>query len=353
MVGPATILYGRDASELLAPSGPRTQAMPGYDACYSDIVDYILRCTHRIWEGKDLGLIRTHYADDCAIRTGWGETRGAAAVIAGTARTLAAFPDRTLVGDAVIWKPEGDGFYTSHRIVSTATNLGPSEFGPATGRRATFLTVADCVSRANRITEEWLARDNSALLVALGLPLRETARRMAGAVAAGRRADVVRLSRALRAEAPAPRDDAPLPDARDDPEGFARAVIETLMDAGHLHRVRDAYSPAAHWNGPGGRRLFGWGETAGWFAALLGTFGDGRVRVERMASNARPDGGADVAIGWTFAATHDGPALYGPPTGRDVLLPGATHLRLEEGVIAEEWTVFDEVALLAQLEFPA
>ncbi|MFM2236831.1 MAG: hypothetical protein RL209_865, partial [Pseudomonadota bacterium] len=48
---------GRDISQILASQGTARQDIPGFDPEYADIVDYILRCTHRIWEQKDVGLI--------------------------------------------------------------------------------------------------------------------------------------------------------------------------------------------------------------------------------------------------------------------------------------------------------
>jgi len=50
---------GRRIEEILA-QRPRRQALEGFEPIYSDIVDYILRCTHRIWEEKNVGLIVTH-----------------------------------------------------------------------------------------------------------------------------------------------------------------------------------------------------------------------------------------------------------------------------------------------------
>jgi hypothetical protein len=45
-------LWGRDLEELLAPSGPRRQPLRGFEDGYADIIDYIIRCTWRIWEGR-------------------------------------------------------------------------------------------------------------------------------------------------------------------------------------------------------------------------------------------------------------------------------------------------------------
>ena len=108
---------GRDIAAILADQGPRRQPLQGFDDDYSDIVDYILRCTHRIWEQKDVGLIETHYGADCPIHLMTGTTRGLSGVIDGTLRVLGGFPDRTLTGEAVIWSGnQTDGYLSSHRI---------------------------------------------------------------------------------------------------------------------------------------------------------------------------------------------------------------------------------------------
>ena len=338
-------LYGRDIAELLAPQGPRRQSLPGFDAGYVDIVDYIVRCTHRIWEAKDVGLIATHYAPDIVIHTMAGPITGMAGVIANTARTLSAFPDRTLIAEAVIWADAGDGGYlSSHRITSLATNSGTSEFGAATGRRVSFTTIADCLCRANLIVEEWLVRDNSAIVLALGLAPRAVAAAQAaadtGPPAAWRAAAMASLADA--APTPFPNDVLPPPS---DAPAFAHALFDAIINHRRFGMVRDVYSPAVRWSGPGNRRLFGWGEVTGWYTALIGSFGDLVVRVDHVA--AVDD---EIAVRWSATGHHDGTALYGPPSDRAVYLLGVTHWRITGGRVAEETTVFDEIALLRQIE---
>ena len=124
-VEPITIVPMRDISVLLQPLPGRRQPLAGFDADYVDFVDYIVRCTHRIWEEKKVDLIYSHYSTDCVVHTLAGETRGAEAVVQGTVRTLAAFPDRTPVADDVIWSgDETRGFYSSHRITSHGHRCG-------------------------------------------------------------------------------------------------------------------------------------------------------------------------------------------------------------------------------------
>ena len=136
-----------------------------------------------------------------------------------------------------------------------------------------------------------------------------------------------------------------LPNPHNDAHAFAHALFDQLVGHRRFGRVREAYSPAAHWSGPGGRRLFGWGEITGWFTALIGSFGDARFHIQHVAA-------VDdmIAVRWEFAATHDGGALYGAATGEPIYILAVTHWRIENGVIADEVTVFDEVALMRQME---
>lgn len=341
---------GRDIAELLAPTGPRRQRLDGFDADYLDIVDYIVRCTHRIWEQKDVGLIATHYGNDCAMHLMTGPSVGVDAIVANTTATLAAFPDRTLVAEAVIWSDLGGGAYlTSHRITSAGTNLGVSEFGPATGRRVSYTTIAECICIRNRIVEEWLVRDNSALVLGLGLSPLAVARAQAAADPPGPASWRQQLMAAVRDLPATPFPSQPLPDAMQEPEAFARAVVDTVWNHRRFGHVRQAYDPAARWQGPGDRRLFGHGEITGWIIALIASFPDARFAVEHVGVSDAADG-HDVSVRWAMAGTHDGIALYGPATGRKAYILGITHWRVAAGVIVDEVTVFDEIALLRQLQ---
>jgi predicted ester cyclase len=338
----------RDIAQLLHPQGERRQSLAGFDADYVDIVDYIVRCTHRIWEQKRLDLIYSHYTYDCAVHTLSGETVGAQAVVDSTARTLAAFPDRVLIADDVIWGGDDrNGFLSSHRIVSHMTNLGASDFGPATGRRATIMTIADCAVLANRIYEEWLVRDNLSMVLQLGLDPIAVARTLAAqrpatpdAYARWRTAEIERvLGAAVLGQA------TPLPN---DAAAFFAQALSDIWNGKRFDRVREVYAPSAELHAPAGRELFGHGEITGHFLFWLGAIPSARVTIDHVCSVAR-DGGLDVAIRWSLAGKHQGPGLLLAPKGATVLLLGVSHLRVEQSQIVEEWTVFDELALLRQI----
>ena len=108
--------------------------MKDFDPRFTDLPDYILKCTAQIWEGRDIAGLDWHYGEDLVVRTPAGINQGNAAGKANTMAALSEFPDRQLLGEDVIWcGDDQSGFLSSHRIVSTATHRGGS-FGPATGR---------------------------------------------------------------------------------------------------------------------------------------------------------------------------------------------------------------------------
>lgn len=133
--------------------------MKGFDPRFADPTDFILKITQEIWEVRGIDRIRDHYAAACPVRSPGGVAVRAEDVVAATLATLAEFPDRTLLGEDVIWSGDEEHFLSSHRLLSTATHLGDGAFGPATGRALRYRVIADCAGRANQVHDEWLVRD--------------------------------------------------------------------------------------------------------------------------------------------------------------------------------------------------
>ena len=167
---------GRTAAELFA-DGPRRQALPGFEPLYRDIVDSIVRCTHRIREQKDIGLCRSHDADDCVMHTPNGPSCGLDAAVRGTLSALSAFADRQVIAEDVIWSEDAPGlFYSSHRITNRSTHEGVDALhGAGAGKAQMATTVADCLVRDNLIVEAWLLRDNARAALQMGHSPREKA----------------------------------------------------------------------------------------------------------------------------------------------------------------------------------
>ncbi len=345
----ALALWGRDLAQQLAPSGPRRQPMRGFDDGYADIIDYIIRCTHRIWEERGLDLIDSHYSVDCPVWTMAGPSSGAAVVKANTARTLESFPDRTLVGDAVIWSGDDQvGYLSSHRITSHATNLGASEFGPATGRKIEFTTIADCLCLENRIIEEWLVRDNAAIVRKLGFEIGALASAQAGAdqttgPALWRQDAMAKVRGEARTLAPGAK-----PDPASAPLDFARWFFASLIQTTTPQAIAAAYSTQARVTLPDECRALGHAAIQKARAAIFECFTHGAFTLDHVGSVVEGPY-TDIALRWSYTARHSREGRYGAPSGREIYILAVTHLRTLHGQVVEEWTIFDELALRRQM----
>lgn len=139
----------------------KKQELPGFDPEYHDIVDYILKITHRIWEEKGIGVIYDTYHNDVTMHCASTNLVGIKDVVANTLMTLHSFPDRRLIGEQVSWsKHDTNGFLSAHRVLSAATNLG-EVWGRATGKKVNFRTVIDC---AMDIYEKYVSKGKEASL---------------------------------------------------------------------------------------------------------------------------------------------------------------------------------------------
>lgn len=345
----ALALWGRDLAEQLSPSGPRRQPMQGFDDCYADIIDYIIRCTHRIWEERGLDLIDSHYSAGCPVYTMAGPVFGAAVVKANTAKTLVSFPDRTLVGDAVIWSGDDQlGYLSSHRITSHATNLGASEFGPATGMKISFTTIADCLCLENRIIEEWLVRDNAAIVRKLGFDIAALAEAQAEADRASGPALWRQEATAAVRDRAAPVIARAKPDPAAAPLDFAHWYFAHILQARSQEAIAAAYAPTARVNLPDERRPLGHDAIALALNAIFDCFDRSAITLDHVGAVIEGPY-TDISLRWSMTARHVAEGLYGAATGQDIYILAITHLRTIDGHVVEGWTVFDELALRRQM----
>jgi len=345
----------RDVSKLMNPDQEKRQSMSGFDDDYVDIVDYIVRSTHKIWEEGGIGRIYDHYRHNAVVHTSDGLTYGRDKVIADSIKTMAAFPDIRLFADDVIWSGnDKDGFHSSHRITWVGRNTGYSIYGPPTGRRVVRQGIAHCFVHENRVVEEWISRDELALIRQLGFNEIELAKKIAAReVASGVKYDPYGAGEVTRLKgqttpAPIPRQ----PDDMHNIEYFIRRVIHEIWNWRLFNKIDDYYAENYKGHTPSNRHLFGPGEFKAYVLGLLAAFGDTAVTVDHVCWIPDQPDGYRVATRWLLQGTHDGPGVYGEPSGKRVRLWGISHHQIKDGKIVQEWTVFDEFALLKQIYAP-
>ncbi|MEM6667047.1 MAG: nuclear transport factor 2 family protein, partial [Pseudomonadota bacterium] len=239
--------------------------MRGFDDKWSDFPDYILGITKEIWEDRGIGpRLAEYYGSDVIVRMPGGIFIGEFATRQTTLAGLTEFPDRQLLGEDVIWSgsPE-EGMLSSHRILSKATHTGDGLFGAATGAPLVYRGIADCYAINNQITDEWLIRDNAAILKQMGKDPRTWAEERVAAGLAG-----------------APM--TPETDVSGPYSGHGNTnewgqrladILTRIMDA-DLSAIQGSYDRAAQLEYPGGVTGHGWSDADRFWLPLRSSFPD-------------------------------------------------------------------------------
>jgi len=317
--------------------------MKGFDPKFHDFPDYIIGITREIWEDRGIATLRDYYAEDIVVRSPASVVVGNGHVIAATLATLAEFPDRRLLGEDVIWSgtPE-EGMLSSHRIFSTATHLGDGVFGKATGTGLGYRIIADCHAVGNRIDDEWLVRDQGAVVRQLGMDPK--------AYAAGLIESEGGPDECVKPLTPYTDRDGPYTGHGNDSEwGRCYAGILTrIMDA-DMAVIAAEYDRAAQTEYTGGVTDHGRAAVGSFWLGLRASFPSAEFTIHHMIGLEDPMMPPRAAIRWSLWGRHDGWGAFGRPSGAEVYVLGISHAEFGPWGLRREYTLYDETAVWKQI----
>ena len=317
--------------------------MKGFDPKFRDFPDYIIGITKEIWEDRGIHTLHDYYAPDIVVRSPASVVVGNRSVIAATMATLHEFPDRTLLGEDVIWSgtPE-TGMLSSHRLLSTATHAAEGVYGAPTGKRLVYRILADCHARDNKIDDEWLIRDQGAIVRQLGLDPK------------GYAADLIEKEggpeACVRPLTPETDVAGPYTGTGNDDEWGVR-LEDTLgrIMAAELSVIPRVYDRACHLSLPGGVTDHGPAAADRFWMGLRAAFPSAEFRIDHRIGMDEPMMPPRAAIRWSLWGKHDGWGAFGPPTGAMVYVLGITHAEFGPWGLRREYTIFDETAVWKQI----
>lgn len=317
--------------------------MKGFDPKFKDLPDYIIRMTKEIWEGGGVNTLHHYYTPDIVVRYPGGVTVGNQVVIDATVATLAEFPDRTLLGEDVIWSgtPE-EGMLSSHRILSTATHLGDGVFGKATGKKLIFRALADCHAINNQINDEWLVRDQGAIVRQLGWAPKDYARNVIEKEG-GAEACVKPFT---------PANDLPGPykgNGNDNEWGEKFADILKRLVASDPSVIPGEYDRACQLEYPGGVAGHSHADADTFWAGLRASLPTAEFNIDHQIGRDDPMMPPRAAIRWSLHGRHDGEGTFGAPTGAEVYILGISHAEFGPWGLRREYTLFDETSVWKQI----
>lgn len=316
---------------------------------WKDLPDYIIGITKEIWEDRGIATLHDYYSQDIVVRSPASVVIGNQNVIGATMATLAEFPDRTLLGEDVIWSGEDaeTGMLSSHRLLSTATHLGDGVYGRATGRKLVYRIMADCHVRGIAIDDEWLIRDQGAIVRQMGMTPEAYA------------ADLIEREggRSTAVKPLTPETDRPGPYAgrgNDNKWGARLAETLTRIMGADLRAVPQCYDRACQLEYPGGVTGHSHGDADRFWMSLRAAFPKAEFKVDHVIGRDDPMMPPRAAVRWSLWGRHEGWGGFGTPTGAMVYVLGITHAEFgpwgpDGWSIRREWTLFDETAVWKQI----
>ena len=314
-----------------------------FDPRFRDLPDFIIGITKEIWEDRGIATLDLYYSPDIPVRSPSSVVVGNRDVVAATMATLAEFPDRTLLGEDVIWSDGAEhGILSSHRLLSQATHLGSGVYGPATGKRLTYRILADCYVAGSQIRDEWLVRDQGAIVRQMGWEPRAYAADLI-AREGGPEACVRPMTPATDVKGPY------RGRGNDDPWGARYAGIVTRIMKGDLACIALEYDRAVHAEYPGGVSAHGREAVDRFWMGLRASFPRSEFRIEHVIGREDARMPPRAAIRWSLWGKHDGWGAFGTPTGAMVYVMGISHAEFGPWGLRREYTLYDETAIWKQI----
>lgn len=306
---------------------------------------FLLNVAEDVWGARRIHAVNEHYTDDVIVRSPMGLVTGREAVQGATLATLAECPDLRLLGEDVITAPDsGVGAY---RHLVGATHAVAGAYGKASGTKLRYRILGEAHVRDGQIDEDWVIRDQAAIVRQLGLdPLKYTRDMLTreGGVEGCVQPLTPLVDRKVRSEG----------QGNDDPWGQAFGDVLRRIMTGDLNAIPEQYDPAVQCDYPGGETGHGWAAAERFWMGVRAAFPTAEFTIEHQIGCVDQVMPPRAAIRWSLHGKHDGWGAFGAPTGAEVYVMGMSQVEFGcvgtgDPKIRREWTLFDEIAIWKQI----
>ncbi len=317
--------------------------MKGFDKKYKDFPDYILKITEQIWEGKDVESIGKFYTKDIPVRSPFGVTYGNKPVIDATYATLKEFPNRQLLGEDVIWNGNDEiGYHSSHRIISKGTHLGNGFYGKPSGKNIYYRVIADCACKENQVYDEWIVRDQGAMVRQIGYSPKEFATKIIES-----EGGILTASKLFDCET----DKSSNYESERYKKGSkAEKYTEILKNIFNNSYKFEGYDRAANIFWPGNVISHGREGIKEKWISLKSIFSNIKFTIEHVGFLEEAGQNPRVSVRWFLEGAHSNESKdYDKPSNKKIFIMGINHAEFYSNSIIREWVLFDEVAIWKQI----
>ncbi len=317
--------------------------MKGFDKKFKDFPDYILKITEQIWEGKDVESIGKFYTKNIPVRSPFGITYGNKSVIDATYATLKEFPNRQLLGEDVIWNGNDEiGYHSSHRILSKGTHLGDGFYGKPSGKNVYYRVIADCACKENQVYDEWIVRDQGAMVRQIGYSPKEFAKKIIeseGGMSTASKLFDCETDKSSNYEA-----------ERYKKGSKAEKYSEILKNIFNYNYKFEEYDRAANIFWPGNKICHGRESIKKKWNSLKAIFSNIKFTIEHVGFLEEAGQNPRISVRWFLEGTHSNDSMdYDKASNKKIFIMGINHAEFYSNSIIREWVLFDEVAIWKQI----
>ena len=317
--------------------------MKGFNKKYKNFPDYILKITKQIWEGKDVESIGEFYTKNIPVRSPFGITYGNKPVIEATYNTLKEFPNRQLMGEDVIWNGnDNNGYHSSHRILSKGTHLGDGFYGKPMGKDIYYRVIADCACKDNQVYDEWIVRDQGAMVRQIGYTPKEFAQIMIDNEGGLEKANKLFDKNDIKPSNYEP-EQVKINSAG---ERYSKILSKVFREG---YKFQD-YNRASTIYWPGNKIGHGREDVSKLWNSLKEILTDTKFSIEHIGYLDEPNKNPRASIRWFLEGVHSKDSEdYGKKTNSKLFFMGINHVELNQDGVIREWVLFDEVAIWKQI----
>ena len=317
--------------------------MKGFDKKYKTFPEYILKITKQIWEDKDVNSIANFYTKNIPVRSPFGVTYGYKPVIDATFATLKEFPNRQLLGEDIIWNLDSDsGYHSSHRILSKGTHLGEGSYGKPTGKDIYYRVIADCACKNNQVYDEWIVRDQGAMVRQLGFTPKEFAKKIIENEGGLEQANELFNSKSDTKSEYKP-NIAPKNSIGNKYSNILNKIFTSDYNFSDYARAASIY-----W--PGNKIGHGREDIEKFWKSLKEAFSNFKFSIEHIGYLEEEGKNPKASIRWFLNANHSNKTSdFGKATNKNIFIMGINHAEIIDENVIREWVLFDEVAIWKQI----
>ena len=132
-----------------------------------------------------------------------------------------------------------------------------------------------------------------------------------------------------------------------DIDDFVRRTMHDMWNWRMLNKISENYAPNYQLHGC--QETYGRGDYAEWVLCMLAAFPDANFVVDQLYWMDDGNGSYRTSMRWSLVGTHSGHGIFGKPTNVRCRVWGLTQHVIRDGKFVEEYTYFNELALLKRL----